>query len=198
MKPSWLLLGLLAACGNSRTTDKGQGPGPEAATTPVVVAPAIDASPENHMTDVTWRNFAIDDLGISLDVFAGDGVDPPSVSEGYLTQHNGPAGLSVAWGPGAGIEAWKQTAGDLPGQTISAVSEMEICGKPARTVTVDIPDRGTIRGKRHSKPMPARVLTMAELPIGDRVVLLSFFVETAAAAAYAGARTHFFASITCR
>ena len=64
-------------------------------------------------------------------------------------------------------------------------------------MTVDIPDRGTISGKHHRKRLPARTLTMVELPLGDRAVLFSFFVETEVEAAHTQTRAHFLSSVRC-
>ena len=133
MRASWPLLVALAACGNSPGTDKSSGPAAETAEAALVHAATTDAAPDDPLTDsasATWHRIAIDDLEISLDVFAGDGIEQPSVSEGYLVQSNGPMTISVAWGTDVGIAAWQRTAGGLPGQTASAVADVHICGKP--------------------------------------------------------------------
>lgn len=150
-----LVLALVVACGGGQTEIE-----------PTPAEPPATAPPMPETAE--WRAHRIDDAGITLDVIEDRPISGGPIAGGgaYLEQHHELMRLYAAWG--RDVEAdHRATTGRVAGAE-QQVSEVNVCGQPARLVHTRIP--GVLEPGRG--PADGNPVRIDEEPPRDRIELL--------------------------
>jgi|GEM_PF-2823739 len=164
----------------------------------------MDAS----QSKLPWAAHTIDELKLSLDVFADKSQLVRTQGDGFVTfiHSHDPARIVVWAGAGQTLPKWRERLSSRGKVTLDAETTVQVCGAPAHEQVARVPKAPSATGLVTSgdgsvghitQAFPATVHVAVGFSVAGKPVVMSWIIPADKRDAYAGDEARFFASVHC-